>query len=599
MRSRARGQQRKKYKRVHGQVATACLPTGRVALAALLLAATLLALVLWAGESVLLRGAAVLAHPHASLNGSLHMLSTGHSSVAKRRGEGGSAVAHHGPMVDALRGARGCQHFSVWCAQLDAVLASEARWRGLPDSQPRLLPWLQESGAILGSWLSSHGSREYADSMAGAIASGGSSGLHAVLLSTLHERQARVSPWSERPMVAVVRDAAVSEDGVVSAPVSGGRWGNSAETVVLPSCGSSGLMFKPVRPMWCTSHNAPVVVIAQPMCYGPAHFLAECLPRLLMALSAARREGALVHVTQANPMVSAAMDAVGLRPDRLVSGCVRAPRMLVPDGTFCGNPPASALLPMRRWAWSLSGACKDPARQDLLQAASRLLPEQDGVSASAAPDASWSADAEGACPAGLLSLGAAAAALGPAGAVSAWGSGRDAVQQAATCVLAHPQAVGLVAPAPGPIRVLFVRRSGSRRVENEGELLEALSHLEDVGQVTAFSPAGLQRDLEAFAAADVVLAPHGAGLANIVGCPPWAHVVELLARPVNIMYGSMCARLGLKWHALTPAVASHSGVIKAEVGLVVDRVREASKAIRDLAKRFASFSSSQRAVCAA
>ncbi|KAA0159336.1 hypothetical protein FNF31_04923 [Cafeteria roenbergensis] len=226
-------------------------------------------------------------------------------------------------------------------------------------------------------------------------------------------------------MVAVVRDAAVSEDGVVSAPVSGGRWGTSAETVVLPSCGSSGLMFKPVRTMWCTSHNAPVVVIAQPMCYGPAHFLAECLPRLLMALSAARREGALVHVTQANPM------------------------------------------------------------------------------------------------------------------------------------------------------------------------------LEDVGQVTAFSPAGLQRDLEAFAAADVVLAPHGAGLANIVGCPPWAHVVELLARPVNIMYGSMCARLGLKWHALTPAVASHSGVIKAEVGLVVDRVREASKAIRDLAKRFASFSSSQRAVCAA
>lgn len=598
MRSRARGQPRPEGSSKLRRRAAACFSLSRVALAALLLVAVLLLLVLWAASSALLRGTADLAAPHALLNGTLRMLSTGQSLVAKQ-GAGTIEPVLHGPMFEALRGARGCQHYSVWCARLESVLAAEARWRSQLGGQQRLRPWLQENGSILKAWLAL-GSREYAGSMAGAIATGGSDGLHEALLSTLHERQAQASPWLGLPMVAELHDAAVSEDGVVSAPVSGGRWGKHAEVVVFPSCGTAGLIAKPVDRAWCSSYSAPVVVIAQPMCFGPAHFLAECFPRLLVAVSAALHEGALVHVTEANAMVRSALDAVGLSSDRLVTGCVRAPKVLVPDGTFCGNPPASSLIPMRRWAWSLTGACKDLARRAIVEAAGRLLPVQASTDLPRGPSGgSWEVDAAGACPAGLMSLGTAAAALGPVGAVSAWGGGQAAAQLAATCVLAHPQAVGVVAPAPGPVRVLYVRRLGTRQIVNEDELLEALSQLEGVGQVTTFSPAGLKRDVAAFAAADVVLAPHGAGLANIVGCPPWAHVVELLAQPVNIMYGSMCARLGLKWHALTPAVASHSGVIQAEVGLVVERVREAASAIQDLAQRFGAFSESHHARCAA
>lgn len=64
-----------------------------------------------------------------------------------------------------------------------------------------------------------------------------------------------------------------------------------------------------------------------------------------------------------------------------------------------------------------------------------------------------------------------------------------------------------------------------------------------------FRPAGPSADARAFSAAGVVLAPHGAGLANMVACPPWAHVLELLAQPVNIMCGFIAVRLGLSLHA--------------------------------------------------
>ena len=121
-------------------------------------------------------------------------------------------------------------------------------------------------------------------------------------------------------------------------------------------------------------------------------------------------------------------------------------------------------------------------------------------------------------------------------------------------------------PAPGPRRRLYVSRADAtwRRVVDEREV-EAL--LRERGFET-IRPGDLPLagQLAAFAAAEAVVGPHGAGLVNLLAARD-ATVVELMpATWINGCYYALSVELGLDYWVLeTPARGHHD--------LVVDRGR--------------------------
>jgi capsular polysaccharide biosynthesis protein len=98
-----------------------------------------------------------------------------------------------------------------------------------------------------------------------------------------------------------------------------------------------------------------------------------------------------------------------------------------------------------------------------------------------------------------------------------------------------------------PEKILVSRsRAPSRRLANETEVHAVLKekgftlvHLEDMG---------LRQQAQLFARAKVVVAPHGAALANLVFCKAGTTVVELFTRGyLKCMYGHLAVRLGLRY----------------------------------------------------
>jgi hypothetical protein len=106
---------------------------------------------------------------------------------------------------------------------------------------------------------------------------------------------------------------------------------------------------------------------------------------------------------------------------------------------------------------------------------------------------------------------------------------------------------GAAAPAHG--RRLYVQRSGTRRVNNEAEVVQRLrSHgfelLEDRRRSVA-------EQIAIFAEAEMIVGPHGAGLANMAWMSPGATVVELLPEQfAPPFYERLAARLGLVYLAV-------------------------------------------------
>lgn len=101
-------------------------------------------------------------------------------------------------------------------------------------------------------------------------------------------------------------------------------------------------------------------------------------------------------------------------------------------------------------------------------------------------------------------------------------------------------------PAQGGRR-LYVTRAGAsrRRVVNEAALLE-------LARGRGYEPVALETlSLKEAAAlmseAEAVLAPHGAGLANIVFCPPGCRVVEFFSLHISPEYWLLAARMGLDY----------------------------------------------------
>ncbi|NJM23985.1 MAG: glycosyltransferase family 61 protein, partial [Richelia sp. SM1_7_0] len=109
---------------------------------------------------------------------------------------------------------------------------------------------------------------------------------------------------------------------------------------------------------------------------------------------------------------------------------------------------------------------------------------------------------------------------------------------------------GIVKPDTQPLR-LYLNRSQVvyRQVENETAIIEFLSGF-GFCNVT-LDALSVKEQAELMAMAEVVIAPHGAGLTNIVFCQPGTKIIEFLSpKAVNFMYWSLSNQMELDYYYL-------------------------------------------------
>lgn len=117
-----------------------------------------------------------------------------------------------------------------------------------------------------------------------------------------------------------------------------------------------------------------------------------------------------------------------------------------------------------------------------------------------------------------------------------------------------------LSPPTGRVRRrLYVtrgQRRNTRRVDNEAEVIRSLAafgfEAMDPGEYS------VEEQIAAFAEAQVVVGPHGAGLTNLVFCQPGATVIEIFAPDyVNVCYWNLASTIeGLRYRYLVCGDAS-------------------------------------------
>ena len=99
----------------------------------------------------------------------------------------------------------------------------------------------------------------------------------------------------------------------------------------------------------------------------------------------------------------------------------------------------------------------------------------------------------------------------------------------------------------GPQRIYVSRaKAGTRRFINEHELIGVLK---EFGFVCIFlEDLSIREQIGLFADAEIIVAAHGSGLANLVFCREGAQVVEILSpNYVNVMYWALSNQVGLRY----------------------------------------------------
>jgi hypothetical protein len=102
---------------------------------------------------------------------------------------------------------------------------------------------------------------------------------------------------------------------------------------------------------------------------------------------------------------------------------------------------------------------------------------------------------------------------------------------------------------------LYLRRRGQRRVSNDQEI-ESLLHKQgfSMHELEGMSPA---EQIDLFRDADVIVTPHGAGMANLLFCAPGTRVLEITpAAEYRSGFVEMSGKLGLV-HAVLPCASVH------------------------------------------
>ena len=124
-------------------------------------------------------------------------------------------------------------------------------------------------------------------------------------------------------------------------------------------------------------------------------------------------------------------------------------------------------------------------------------------------------------------------------------------------------------PATGGERArIYVKRAGSRAVANE-EAIEALMQRNGF-TVYAMEDLTASAQIALFRNAELVVAGHGAAMANLMFCPEGTQVVELSpACEYRPFFNELCGKLGLG-HAVLPCPTDHGGFFGQ---MTVDRKR--------------------------
>jgi capsular polysaccharide biosynthesis protein len=129
----------------------------------------------------------------------------------------------------------------------------------------------------------------------------------------------------------------------------------------------------------------------------------------------------------------------------------------------------------------------------------------------------------------------------------------------------------LPAASQRPERRIYVSRRDSqgRRVTNEAQVIDFL--ISKGFECTLLSNMPVVDQARLFADAAIVVAPHGAGLTNVVFCAPGARVVELFSPfYVNGCYWTLCSHAQVDYYYLIgagerPASDLHSHVVDADI----------------------------------
>ena len=131
----------------------------------------------------------------------------------------------------------------------------------------------------------------------------------------------------------------------------------------------------------------------------------------------------------------------------------------------------------------------------------------------------------------------------------------------------------IVVPPVPPYDKVYISRSDAktRRVTNEKELAAVLEPLGFTGMT--LGQATVAEQISLFRHAKVIVAPHGAAVANVIFCQPGTVVIELIPQSYrHTMYGYVAAWSGLKYGRV---VCPDTGGKEADMTVVVEDVTRA------------------------
>ncbi len=131
---------------------------------------------------------------------------------------------------------------------------------------------------------------------------------------------------------------------------------------------------------------------------------------------------------------------------------------------------------------------------------------------------------------------------------------------------------GAPARADGRRRLLISRRKAKdRRIVNEGQVHDLLSELGF--EAVTFEDMDVRAQAKLMSEAEIVVAPHGAGLSNVVFCPPGGTVIEFIPTRCPIVFQVLSQKCGLNY------IAVQSDWLGSDQAVDVDHLRTALRSI--------------------
>lgn len=134
-------------------------------------------------------------------------------------------------------------------------------------------------------------------------------------------------------------------------------------------------------------------------------------------------------------------------------------------------------------------------------------------------------------------------------------------------------------------RITIINRKGvDRELINHNDLIKALEKEFNPKnyEIIDFKPSkmkkcGIMYDLGIFKNSDVVIAPHGAGLSNMIACKPNTIVIEIQTKEFNFCYLSLALKLNLQYAYFLDKYANQTSFITADIENIVGYLKQKLK----------------------